>query len=261
VAIHILDDSTDATTALAARLVAQYRLDGYNITYDTGSIARATKRGHCRKGAGVLPLESLSPFLTPFFHHRLLAHPPVLSRPRWPWCDAVGTREPEFLLTRAQSLGIDGHFWVEQAARCWSGLFMNFNGSGGIWRRQAIDDAGGWQADTLTEDLDLSYRAQLRGWRLHFVPQVVCPAEVPVQMSGVKSQQHRWAKGSIQVAKKLLPRIIRADLPVFTKYQAILHLTNYLVHPSCFDRARPTLPSRCRLASALCMSCRWWAWS
>jgi hypothetical protein len=108
---------------------------------------------------------------------------------------------------------------------------MSFNGSGGVWRRQAIDDAGGWQADTLTEDLDLSYRAQLRGWRMRFVPHVVCPAELPVQMSGVKSQQHRWAKGSIQTAKKLLPRILQADLPRFTKCQAVLHLTNYLVHP------------------------------
>jgi cellulose synthase/poly-beta-1,6-N-acetylglucosamine synthase-like glycosyltransferase len=108
---------------------------------------------------------------------------------------------------------------------------MNFNGSGGVWRRQAIDDAGGWQADTLTEDLDLSYRAQLRGWRLQFVPHVVCPAELPVQMSGVKSQQHRWAKGSIQTAKKLLPHVLQADLPRFTKCQAVLHLTNYLVHP------------------------------
>ena len=100
-----------------------------------------------------------------------------------------------------------------------------------MWRRQAIDAAGGWQADTLTEDLDLSYRAQLQGWRLHFMPEVVCPAELPVQMSGVKSQQHRWAKGSIQTARKLLPRVVQADLPRFTKCQAVLHLTNYLVHP------------------------------
>ena len=91
--------------------------------------------------------------------------------------------------------------------------------------------AGGWQADTLTEDLDLSYRVQLQGWRLHFVPEVVCPAELPVQMSGVKSQQHRWGKGSIQTARKLLPRVLQADLPRFTKWQAALHLTNYLVHP------------------------------
>jgi cellulose synthase/poly-beta-1,6-N-acetylglucosamine synthase-like glycosyltransferase len=233
--IHILDDSTDATTALAARLVAQYRQDGYNITLRHRQHRQGYKAGALQEGLAYATGEFIAIFdadfvpppdflvrTLPFFHDPTVA----MVQTRW------GHVNREYsLLTRAQSLGIDGHFWVEQAARCWSGLFMNFNGSGGIWRRQAIDDAGGWQADTLTEDLDLSYRAQLRGWRLHFVPQVVCPAEVPVQMSGVKSQQHRWAKGSIQVAKKLLPRILRADLPVFTKYQAILHLTNYLVHP------------------------------
>jgi cellulose synthase/poly-beta-1,6-N-acetylglucosamine synthase-like glycosyltransferase len=130
-----------------------------------------------------------------------------------------------------QSFGIDGHFWVEQAARCWSGLFMNFNGTAGIWRRTAIEDAGGWQADTLTEDLDLSYRAQLKGWRMKFLPQVVCPAEVPVQLTGARSQQHRWAKGSIQTARKLVPKVLKTDLPLFTKYQAVFHLTNYMVHP------------------------------
>lgn len=120
---------------------------------------------------------------------------------------------------------------------------MNFNGSGGIWRRQAIHDAGGWHTDTLTEDLDLSYRAQLRGWRLKFVPEVVCPAEVPVQMAGVKSQQHRWAKGSIQTAKKLLPHILSSDMSRFTKCQAIFHLTNYLIHPCmlCIALTTPLL--------------------
>ena len=101
-------------------------------------------------------------------------------------------------LTLALTCGLDGHFWVEQAARCWAGLFLHFHGSGGIWRRHAIVDAGGWQADTLTEDLDLSYRAQLRGWRLKFLPQVTCPAELPVQMAAIKSQQHRCTKGSVR---------------------------------------------------------------
>jgi hypothetical protein len=108
---------------------------------------------------------------------------------------------------------------------------MNFNGSGGIWRRQAIEEAGGWEGDTLTEDLDLSFRAQLRGWRMKFLPQLVCPAELPVQMSALKSQQHRWAKGSIQTAKKLAPRLLRAPLPWLTKYQALLHLAGYMMHP------------------------------
>ena len=135
------------------------------------------------------------------------------------------------LLTRAQSMGIDGHFGVEQASRAWSGFFLNFNGTAGVWRKKTIEDAGGWQADTLTEDLDLSYRAQLRGWKLCFAPNVVCPAEVPVTINAFKSQQHRWAKGSIQTAKKNLGKLFRADIPLLVKIQAFLHLTHYMVHP------------------------------
>jgi cellulose synthase/poly-beta-1,6-N-acetylglucosamine synthase-like glycosyltransferase len=135
------------------------------------------------------------------------------------------------LLTQAQSIGIDGHFGVEQASRAFSGLFMNFNGTAGIWRKQAIEDAGGWQADTLTEDLDLSYRAQLKGWKLSFVSEVVCPAEIPVTINAFKSQQHRWAKGSIQTARKNLGRLWRADISLLVKIQAFLHLTHYMVHP------------------------------
>ncbi len=135
------------------------------------------------------------------------------------------------LLTRAQSIGIDGHFGVEQASRAWGGLFMNFNGTGGIWRKKTIQDAGGWQADTLTEDLDLSYRAQLKGWKLMFASQVVCPAEIPVTINAFKSQQHRWAKGSIQTARKNLGKLFKSDVSWLVKIQAFLHLTHYMVHP------------------------------
>ncbi len=112
------------------------------------------------------------------------------------------------LLTKIQSILLDGHFVLEHGGRHRAGRFFNFNGTAGIWRRAAIEDAGGWQHDTLTEDLDLSYRAQLRGWRFVFVPDVIAPAEVPVEMNAFKSQQHRWAKGSIQTCRKLLPRIL-----------------------------------------------------
>jgi cellulose synthase/poly-beta-1,6-N-acetylglucosamine synthase-like glycosyltransferase len=128
-------------------------------------------------------------------------------------------------------MGIDGHFAIEQASRAWSGLFMNFNGTAGVWRKKAIKDAGNWQADTLTEDLDLSYRAQLKGWKLAFATQVVCPAEIPVTINAFKSQQHRWAKGSIQTAKKNLGKLFRSDLSMLVKIQAFLHLTHYMVHP------------------------------
>ena len=117
------------------------------------------------------------------------------------------------LLTKIQSILLDAHFVLEHGARNRAGCFFNFNGTAGIWRREAIEDAGGWQHDTLTEDLDLSYRAQLKGWRFVYLPDVVSPAEVPVEMNSFKSQQHRWAKGSIQTCMKLLPRILRSNQP------------------------------------------------
>jgi cellulose synthase/poly-beta-1,6-N-acetylglucosamine synthase-like glycosyltransferase len=129
------------------------------------------------------------------------------------------------LLTRVQSILIDGHFILEHAARYASGRFFNFNGTGGVFRRRAILECGGWQGDTLTEDLDLSYRAQLCGWKFVFLPDVVCPSELPVDIFGFKTQQHRWAKGSIQVGKKLLGRIWRSDVPLRVKLEATFHLS------------------------------------
>jgi hypothetical protein len=134
-------------------------------------------------------------------------------------------------LTRAQALGIDGHFVVEQSARWAINAYLNFNGTAGIWRRACMDDAGGWQGDTLTEDLDLSYRAQLHGWRIAYRPEVVVPAELPVQIDAFKRQQFRWAKGSIQTAIKLLGRLWHAPQPLWVKLMGSLHLTNYAVHP------------------------------
>ena len=136
------------------------------------------------------------------------------------------------LLTKIQAILLDGHFILEHGGRNRGGRFFNFNGTAGIWRRAAIDDAGGWQHDTLTEDLDLSYRAQLRGWQFVFVPDLIAPAEVPVEMNAFKSQQHRWAKGSIQTCRKLLPRILRSNLPFGVKAEAFFHLTanfNYIL--------------------------------
>ncbi|MGH7352126.1 MAG: cellulose synthase family protein [Candidatus Methylomirabilales bacterium] len=233
--IQVLDDSTDETTAIAGELVEAYRRAGTDITLLHRRTRTGYKAGALRDGlagargefvaifdADFVPTPNFLMKTLPFFQDPGIA----MVQVRW------GHINRDYsLLTLVQCFGIDGHFWVEQAARCWSGLFMNFNGTAGIWRRTAIDDAGGWQADTLTEDLDLSYRAQLKGWRMKFLPQIVCPAEVPVQLTGARSQQHRWAKGSIQTARKLVPRILKTDLPLFTKYQAVFHLTNYMVHP------------------------------
>ena len=124
------------------------------------------------------------------------------------------------LLTRVQAMFLDGHLLLEQTARSRSGRFFNFNGTAGLWRRSCIEEAGGWQHDTLTEDLDLSYRAQLAGWKFIFLPDVITPAELPVDMNGFKSQQHRWTKGSIQTCKKLLPTIWRSELPFYLKLEA-----------------------------------------
>ena len=135
------------------------------------------------------------------------------------------------LLTQVQSVLLDGHFVLEHGGRNRSGRFFNFNGTAGIWRRAAITDAGGWQHDTLTEDLDLSYRAQMRGWRFVFVQDVVSPAEIPVEMNAFKTQQHRWAKGSIQTCKKLLPAILASDLPLSIKVEAAFHLTANFAYP------------------------------
>jgi hypothetical protein len=130
------------------------------------------------------------------------------------------------LLTQIQAIFLDGHFAIEHAARAGSGRFFNFNGTAGIWRRQAILDAGGWQHDTLTEDLDLSYRAQLAGWRFVFLPRIEAPAELPVDVNAFKRQQYRWAKGSIQTARKLLGTVLRAPIPLRVKLEAVIHLTN-----------------------------------
>jgi hypothetical protein len=144
--------------------------------------------------------------------------------------------------TRAQALGIDGHFVVQQTARSRAGLFVNFSGSGGVWRRSCIEDAGGWQGDTLTEDLDLSYRAQLRGWRIAYVPDVIVPAELPPQISGFRRQQARWAQGSTQTALKLVGPLLRSSQPWYVKAQGCLHLTSYVVHPLMLLTLLLTLP-------------------
>jgi cellulose synthase/poly-beta-1,6-N-acetylglucosamine synthase-like glycosyltransferase len=233
--IQILDDSTDDTVQIAKAAVEKMKAKGFDITYvrrnnRTGFKAGALKEGlKSAKGelvaifdADFVPDIAFLKETVPYF-----IDPNVgMLQTRW------GHLNSDYsMLTRAQSIGIDGHFSVEQASRAWGGFFMNFNGTAGIWRKAAIEDAGGWQADTLTEDLDLSYRAQLKGWKLSFVPSVVCPAEVPVTINAFKSQQHRWAKGSIQTAKKNLGKLFKSNASVLVKIQAFLHLTHYMVHP------------------------------
>jgi len=158
----------------------------------------------------------------------MLARPKVgIVQARWGHLN-----RDDSILTRAQALGIDGHFAIEQPARAWNDLFMNFNGTAGLWRRSAITAAGGWEHDTLTEDMDLSYRAQLAGWQPFFLWDLDAPAELPSDINAFKSQQFRWAKGSIETAIKLLRRVFRSpDFGLMAKMQAVFHMTHYLVHP------------------------------
>lgn len=233
--IQVLDDSTDETRELIAAKVALLQQQGVDIEHRTRSVRTGFKAGALKealphaKGEFVAifdadfvpPTDFLRKSIPPF-----LADPQLgLAQARWEHLN----REHS-LLTRLQAVGIDGHFMVEQTARDAGGLFMNFNGTAGVFRKQAILDAGNWQADTLTEDLDLSYRMQLAGWGRCFLPELAAPAELPGDMLAFKNQQFRWAKGSIQTAKKLLPRILRSRCGWFKKLQAVLHMTHYLTH-------------------------------
>ncbi len=228
--IQVLDDSTDATLDLCRRRVEKLKSRGLDIklihrTDRDGYKAGALENGlRFAKGEFVFILDAdfvPSPdILHCLIHHFTDSHVGMVQA-RW------GHLNDGFsLLTRLQSMFLDGHLLLEQTARFRSGRFFNFNGTAGMWRRTCIEEAGGWQHDTLTEDLDLSYRAQLRGWRFVFLPDVVVPAELPEDVDGFKSQQHRWTKGSIQTCLKLLPAIWRSRIPLPLKFEASIHLTS-----------------------------------
>lgn len=232
--IQLLDDSTDETCAIARACVERNRQKGHNVVY----IHRENRQGY-KAGALEHGLKSATGEFVAVFDADFVPSPDFLRRTVPFFADSQvgmvqvrwGHLNREFsILTQAQSIFLDGHFIIEHTARNRSGCFFNFNGTAGIWRRNTIQDAGGWQHDTLTEDLDLSYRAQMKGWQFIFLPEVVSPAEVPVDMNAFKSQQHRWAKGSIQTAKKLLPLILKSDLPFAVKREAFFHLTNNMAY-------------------------------
>jgi cellulose synthase/poly-beta-1,6-N-acetylglucosamine synthase-like glycosyltransferase len=233
--IQVLDDSTDETQSIAELAVRRYAAQGFDIKYMHRSHRVGFKAGALEMGLKSARGEFIAIFDADFipardFLHRLMPHfadPGVgMVQARW------GHINQDYsLLTKIESILLDGHFVLEHGARNRSGRFFNFNGTAGMWRRTAIDAAGGWQHDTLTEDLDLSYRAQLGGWRFVFLSNVIAPAEVPVEMNAFKSQQHRWAKGSIQTCRKLLPLLLRARLPLAVKAEAFFHLTANFNYP------------------------------
>ena len=234
--IQVLDDSVDETTAVAERAVRRHAAAGIHIT----CLHRANRTGY-KAGALEAGLHVAAGEYVAIFDADFIPSPDFLRRSIQFFTDPkvamVQARwghinEDYSLLTKIQSILLDGHFVLEHGSRSRAGLFFNFNGTAGIWRRSAIEDAGGWQHDTLTEDLDLSYRAQLRGWQFVFLQDLIAPAELPVEMNAFKTQQHRWAKGSIQTCRKVLPHVLRSNLPLGVKAEACFHLTanfNYLL--------------------------------
>ncbi len=232
--IQILDDSTDETGELCRRKVEEYSALGFRIRHLQRQSRTGFKAGALEEGLMVASGEFVAIFDADFLP------PPDFARKILPYFadPGVGMVQARWghlnrgysALTRVQSIFLDGHFVIEQAARSGSGRFFNFNGTAGVWRKRCIEASGGWQHDTLTEDLDLSYRAQMGGWRFVFLPDVVAPAELPVEMNAFKSQQHRWAKGSIQTGLKLLPSILSSPLSVRIKTEAVFHLTSNVAY-------------------------------
>jgi len=246
--IQVLDDSTDSTARLTRRLCRVLHKRGFDIQH----LPRTNRDGY-KAGALAAGLRQADGDLIAIFDADFVPTRDFLTR-MVPWVlqPGVGVAQARWghlnreksWFTRMQAILLDGHFVIEQSARSAGGYFLSFNGTCGIWRRAAIDDAGGWGSDTVTEDLDLSFRAQLAGWRVQYVWDLVVPGELPEEPNSFRSQQRRWTKGGVQVARKLLPRILRAPLPVAVKLEAFLHLTCYAAYPLLLLLALLRTPAR-----------------
>jgi cellulose synthase/poly-beta-1,6-N-acetylglucosamine synthase-like glycosyltransferase len=226
--IQVLDDSTDETVFIASRRVKFYQEQGIDIHYLHREHRQGFKAGALEEGMKSARGEFITVFDADFVPQKnflrktihFFTDPDIgMVQMRWSHLNRKFS-----LMTQLQSIFLDGHFVIEHTARNRSGRFFNFNGTAGIWRRSAIISAGGWDHDTLTEDLDISYRAQMKGWKFIYLPEYSVPAELPVDIVAFKNQQHRWAKGSIQTAKKLLPQIFRSNLPLKIKVESFFHL-------------------------------------
>ena len=233
--IQVLDDSTDETREVARSCVERYQQLGLPIQYLHRTNREGFKAGALHEG-----LKSATGEFVAMFDADFMPPADFLRRTIPYFCDPklgmVQTRwsyvnRNYSALTEVEAILLDGHFVIEHGARYRRGAFFNFNGTAGVWRRAAIEDAGGWQHDTLTEDTDLSYRAQLCGWHFLYLPEIDCPSELPVEMNAFKTQQARWAKGLMQTAKKILPRVLRSDEPGYVKAEAFFHLTANISYP------------------------------
>jgi cellulose synthase/poly-beta-1,6-N-acetylglucosamine synthase-like glycosyltransferase len=233
--IQVLDDSTDETCEVARSCVERHAAQGVPISYIHRSNREGFKAGALENGlktargefiaifdADFIPEPDFLRRTVPYFQNPKIG----MAQTRWTYLNRDYS-----LLTRVESILLDGHFVVEHGGRSRRGTFFNFNGTAGVWRRAAIDSAGGWEHDTLTEDTDLSYRAQLKGWKFLYLPNVECASELPVDMNGFKAQQARWAKGLMQTAKKILPQVFRSDAPWHVKAEAFFHLTANISYP------------------------------
>ena len=234
--IQVLDDSTDHSALIAEEAVRAWSERGLDIKYLHRTDRTGYKAGALAEGMKKATGEFIAIFDADFVPPADLLYNVIphfcddkigMVQVRWDHLNRDAS-----LLTKGQAIFLDGHFVIEHTARNRSGRFMHFNGTAGVWRKSTIDDAGGWQHDTLTEDLDLSYRAQLKGWQFVYLPQFAAPAELPPEMIAFKQQAHRWTKGSMQTAIKLLPRILKSrTLPYSIKNEAFFHLTNTVVYP------------------------------
>jgi cellulose synthase/poly-beta-1,6-N-acetylglucosamine synthase-like glycosyltransferase len=233
--IQVLDDSTDETTSIVDKIVEIKKHQGFDISHIRRGTREGYKAGALKEGMKIAKGEYMAIFDADFIPNKEFLKKTLsffnddkvgMVQTRWEHLNGDYS-----IITKAQALALDGHFVIEQSVRNKSGFFINFNGTGGIWRKSCILEAGNWHADTLTEDLDLSYRAQLIGWRFVFLKDFTSPAELPSEINALKSQQFRWTKGAVETAKKILPLVWRSKVPLRVKLQSTFHLTNNLVFP------------------------------
>jgi cellulose synthase/poly-beta-1,6-N-acetylglucosamine synthase-like glycosyltransferase len=245
--VQVLDDSIDETQEVARACVERFAAQGLPITYIHRKNRSGFKAGALENGlktakgefvaifdADFQPSSDFLRLSVPYFQDSKIG----MVQARWTYLNRDYS-----LLTQVETILLDGHFVVEHGARSRRGTFFNFNGTAGVWRRQTIEDAGGWQHDTLTEDTDLSYRAQLKGWRFLYLSDIECASELPVDMNGFKTQQARWAKGLMQTAKKILPQVMKSDAPLHVKAEAFFHLTANVSYPLMILLSTMLLPA------------------
>ncbi len=233
--IQVLDDSTDETFDIVQKKVEQKVAEGFSISHIHRTDRSGYKAGALKAGLETAKGEFIAIFDADFIPKKnflkktlkyFISNETGMVQTRWEHLNKDFS-----VLTKIQALALDGHFVIEQSVRNSAGFFINFNGTGGIWRKECIMDAGNWNDDTITEDLDLSYRAQLRGWKFIYLRDFTTPAELPSEINALKAQQFRWTKGAIETAKKILPLVLKSDLPLRIKLQSTFHLTNNIVFP------------------------------